>query len=53
METSYSISYWKPRGAAALQVIRLTAEHLWRFALLWGIQSFIDVFILKLATKSQ
>jgi hypothetical protein len=35
----------------ALQLIRLTGELLRGFAMLYGIQNFIDLFILNFPTK--
>jgi hypothetical protein len=49
METSCSVQYWELQEVAVLQFIRITGEHLRRFVSLYGIQNFVDVFILNLA----
>jgi hypothetical protein len=46
-----SVQCWKLPEAAALRLIQLTGEYLRGFALLYGIQSFIDLFVLNVATR--
>jgi hypothetical protein len=53
IETNCSVLCWELQEAATLQLIRRTGEHLRKFALLCGIQSSIDLFMLNLATKLQ
>jgi hypothetical protein len=44
IQASCSVQCWNLQEAPALQLIRLTSEHLWRFALLYGIQTFMNLF---------
>jgi hypothetical protein len=46
-----SVQCWKLPEAAALRLIQPTGEYLRGFALLCGIQSFINLFVLDVATK--